>query len=298
MSARAYLRHMGRIRGMTAKAAKVKADELLERFALAGGRDTALRELSKGNAQKVGLAQALLTTPQVLVLDEPWSGLDVWAREVLTEVIAEVLADGCAVVFTDHRPDFVSMLATRPYRLDDGTLVPLEPADDDMRAKVVLRGGSEVDWSRFGRDYEQSTEVLAVPSAGMLVRRELWEKLGGFDPAITLLREDIDFGWRVQLAGYRVAFAPGALIQRRFRPTIWSTVKQYFRYGVSEPHLFRLWGPHGMPRDFGRAFRSWRWLARSLLQLRSEGSRGEWLRVAAQCLGRICGSLRWRTLYL
>ena len=149
MSARAYLRHMGRIRGMTAKVAKVKADELLERFALARGRDTALRELSKGNAQKVGLAQALLTTPQVLVLDEPWSGLDVWAREVLTEVIAEVLADGCAVVFTDHRPDFVSMLATRPYRLDDGTLVPLEPADDDLRAKVVLRGGSEVDWSRM-----------------------------------------------------------------------------------------------------------------------------------------------------
>ena len=120
----------------------------------------------------------------------------------------------------------------------------------------------------------------------------------GWDEVFRFGASDIDFGWRVQLAGYRVAFAPGALIQRRFRPTIWSTVKQYFRYGVSEPHLFRLWGPHGMPRDFGKAFRTWRWLARSFPQLKSEGSRGQWLRVAAQCLGRICGSLRWRVLYL
>ena len=71
-------------------------------------------------------------------------------------------------------------------------------------------GPSEVDWSRLGRDYEQSTEVLAVPSAGMLVRRELWEKLGGFDPAITLLREDIDFGWRANRAGSVVLSVPAA----------------------------------------------------------------------------------------
>jgi GT2 family glycosyltransferase len=71
-------------------------------------------------------------------------------------------------------------------------------------------GPSEVDWSRLGRDYEQSTEVLAVPSAGMLVRRELWEKLGGFDPAITLLREDIDFGWRANRAGGVVLSVPAA----------------------------------------------------------------------------------------
>lgn len=71
-------------------------------------------------------------------------------------------------------------------------------------------GPSEVDWSRLGRDYEQSTEVLAVPSAGMLVRRELWEKLGGFDPAITLLREDIDFGWRANRAGSVVLCVPAA----------------------------------------------------------------------------------------
>ncbi|GAB3459040.1 glycosyltransferase family 2 protein [Actinophytocola sediminis] len=73
-------------------------------------------------------------------------------------------------------------------------------------------GPSELDWSRLGRDqrYGQSTEVLAVPSAGMLVRRELWERLGGFDPAIPLLREDIDFGWRANRAGAVVLCVPAA----------------------------------------------------------------------------------------
>jgi GT2 family glycosyltransferase len=73
-------------------------------------------------------------------------------------------------------------------------------------------GPSELDWSRLGRGhaYEQSTEVLAVPSAGLLVRRKLWERLGGFDAEIALLREDIDFGWRVNRAGSVVLCVPAA----------------------------------------------------------------------------------------
>jgi GT2 family glycosyltransferase len=120
----------------------------------------------------------------------------------------------------------------------------------------------------------------------------------GWDESYTFGSSDIDFGWRAQLAGYRVAFAPGALIRRRFRITLRSTVKQYFRYGVSEPLLFRRWRRHGMGRDTGEAFGMWRWLALSLPLLRSETGRGHWLRVAALCCGRICGSLRWRVVYL
>jgi GT2 family glycosyltransferase len=73
-------------------------------------------------------------------------------------------------------------------------------------------GPSELDWSRLGRGpgFDQSTEVLAVPSAGMLVRRELWARLGGFDPEIPLLREDIDLGWRANRAGAVVLCVPAA----------------------------------------------------------------------------------------
>ncbi|MFC4000377.1 glycosyltransferase [Prauserella oleivorans] len=60
---------------------------------------------------------------------------------------------------------------------------------------------------------EQSTEVLAMPSAGSLIRMRTWESLGGFDPDIPLLREDIDFGWRVNLAGEFVLCVPRARLR-------------------------------------------------------------------------------------
>jgi glycosyltransferase involved in cell wall biosynthesis len=119
-----------------------------------------------------------------------------------------------------------------------------------------------------------------------------------WDESFRFGASDIDFAWRAQLAGYRVAFAPDALMQRRFRATLRSIVKQYFRYGVSEPHLFKRWRGHGMERDLGDALATWRWLARSVGLLLSAHGRGRWLRVAASCCGRICGSLRWRVLFL
>ncbi len=60
---------------------------------------------------------------------------------------------------------------------------------------------------------ETDTEVLAVPSAGSLVRRETWHSLGGFDPGFPLLREDIDFGWRTNAAGGLVLSVPSARIR-------------------------------------------------------------------------------------
>ncbi|MER6590998.1 ATP-binding cassette domain-containing protein [Micromonospora purpureochromogenes] len=62
-----------------------------------------LPELSKGTAQKVGLAQAMLRRPGLLVLDEPWEGLDSAARELVPALVDEVLAAGGSVLVSDHR---------------------------------------------------------------------------------------------------------------------------------------------------------------------------------------------------
>ncbi len=60
--------------------------------------------------------------------------------------------------------------------------------------------------------HDEDRDVLAVSSAGMLVRRDVWEGLGGFDPALPLFRDDVDFGWRAASAGYRVVVAGRATL--------------------------------------------------------------------------------------
>ena len=122
LPADAYLRHMGRIRGLDRPAAAARAGRLLERLDLVGaeyGVRTPLRALSKGNAQKVAVAQALMVAPEVLILDEPWSGLDASAHGVLDAILREASDRGAAVVVTDHREQVPGAAV---WRLVDGRL--------------------------------------------------------------------------------------------------------------------------------------------------------------------------------
>jgi ABC-type multidrug transport system ATPase subunit len=144
LSASAYLRHMGRIRGLSSRAARDRSSELLERLALAGGADTPMRKLSKGNAQKVALAQALLDPPQLLVLDEPWAGLDTTAHSTLRELLTETAGQGAAVAFTEHSADVVRSTATRVCELDHGRLTSLCQQTD--LTELHLIPGATIDW--------------------------------------------------------------------------------------------------------------------------------------------------------
>jgi len=144
MSARAYLRHMARIDGLADLSV---IDPLLDRMALVGGPDAPLRTLSKGNAQKVGLAQAVLAGPELLILDEPWSGLDVEAHAVLGEIVAETKARGASVVFTDHRAAVVHAHADDVHRMDDGLLTRVEAGTKAASATRIVLHGPGGDWS-------------------------------------------------------------------------------------------------------------------------------------------------------
>ena len=100
-TARAYLDHMARIRGVPSDS----AGEWAERLGFAGLLDTRLAELSKGSAHKTGLIQALIAAPDLLVLDEPFAGLDAATRGSLPALLAELAADGTSVVVSDHQGD-------------------------------------------------------------------------------------------------------------------------------------------------------------------------------------------------
>ncbi|MEU9193843.1 ATP-binding cassette domain-containing protein [Streptomyces hundungensis] len=103
-TAAGYLTHLGRVHGLSRRAAKERAGHWLERFGAAAYAGTGLAELSKGTSQKVAVAQALLAAPELLVLDEAWTGLDTAARAELDRAVRERVAAGATVVFVDHDP--------------------------------------------------------------------------------------------------------------------------------------------------------------------------------------------------
>jgi glycosyltransferase involved in cell wall biosynthesis len=111
---------------------------------------------------------------------------------------------------------------------------------------------------------------------------------------------DQDFAWRAQLAGYRLAFAPDAVMQLRFRRTIVATARQHYRYGRSGPMLVRAFRDADIPRPDNRAaLRRWGRLARRVPDLwKSRERRGHWIRTTSFRFGRLVGSIRARTLVL
>ena len=101
-SGREYLLHLARVHGLRGATARRRADEWLERLGAAGYADQSLRSMSKGMCQKMAIAQALLPSPGLLVLDEAWTGLDQAARGELDVAVTERVAAGGMVLFVDH----------------------------------------------------------------------------------------------------------------------------------------------------------------------------------------------------
>lgn len=122
----------------------------------------------------------------------------------------------------------------------------------------------------------------------------------GWDGSFAFGASDIEFAWRAQLAGFRAGFQPSAVVNVRYRTAASALVKQFFRRGASEPHLFRCFRGSGMPRhSLLFACGSWAWLVlRFPHALRRREVRGNWLRIAASNCGRLWGSIWWRALYL
>lgn len=104
--------------GMTKSEARTQAGELLAWVGLQGLEKRSVLQLSGGQAQRVALARALAPQPHVMLLDEPFSALDVDLRTRLVREVAELLRErGCATLYVTHDPDEAAVMADRVVRL-------------------------------------------------------------------------------------------------------------------------------------------------------------------------------------
>nr|WP_240942363.1 ATP-binding cassette domain-containing protein [Planosporangium thailandense] len=133
-----YLTHMGAIRGRRPATARSAARDWAERFQLTPYLDVRLPALSKGTVQKVGLIQALLVPPGLLVLDEPTEGLDGAVLAELPRVIAEVTATGGSVIVSDHSGALVDLPGARTWQVDGGHVTEVLPAAGGGRRVIEV----------------------------------------------------------------------------------------------------------------------------------------------------------------
>ncbi len=147
LSAADNIRFWGELYGIDD--APARAAELLERFRLARWSDTRVRALSRGMKQRVALARAIVHRPRLLLLDEPYTGLDEAACEQLSALIREFVAEGGAALVTTHDIDRGLAVADRVVILDRGRLVwqgeatQLDNAAFRERYREVLRPGGD-----------------------------------------------------------------------------------------------------------------------------------------------------------
>ncbi|BCL20588.1 ABC transporter ATP-binding protein [Streptomyces tuirus] len=123
MKVREHLRYLGELHGLPTAAARVAADRWVERLELSRYASEEVQNLSLGNQQRVQLAAALVHDPQVLVLDEPFSGLDPVAVDVMHEVLVERAADGVPVMFSSHQLSLVERVCDRVGIVSGGRLI-------------------------------------------------------------------------------------------------------------------------------------------------------------------------------
>ena len=162
--------YLARLRGTPSAIARARTQELLNTLDVVGDPNAKVESLSLGNQQRVQLAAALVHEPELLVLDEPFSGLDPVGVDVLSNVLRRAAStDGAAVVFSSHQLDLVERLCDEVVLIDHGRIAA-RGTIEDLRAsrarnlwRVEVRGTGGTWWDVVpGTAAVESSDGVAV----------------------------------------------------------------------------------------------------------------------------------------
>ncbi len=172
-----HLVFLGEVKGMRAADAKLKADNWLHRLGLADWRLKRVEDLSKGMQQKIQFAGTLLHDPELVILDEPFSGLDPVNLQVMKDVVVEIARSGRTVLFSTHIMEQAErmcdriVIIARGQKVVDGTVSEVKSGFGERHIALSFSSGKETA-ERIMRDreliakvddYGASAEVLMAP---------------------------------------------------------------------------------------------------------------------------------------
>jgi len=178
LTARENIVLMARLRGRGARAARAVADALIERFDVGSFRDRLVKNLSGGERRRVDLAASLIDRPQVLVLDEPTTGLDPRSRQVVWSTIRELIGDGVTLLLTTQYLEEADALADRVVLIDEGREVAsgspaqLKTQVGQQRVDVIAADGGAFETlasalgERFAVTLSSEQRTVSIPAPG------------------------------------------------------------------------------------------------------------------------------------
>ncbi len=164
------LRFFGKLHGMQPKALSEKVPSLLKTVGLEGKGDLPLRKYSKGMLQRVGLAQALINEPELVILDEPMSGLDPIGRREIRDLILSLRAEGKTVFFSSHILADAEMICDEVAILSQGRVVSQGSLEKLLSGEVKFWDISLSNWA--AAEKPPVGEIVARHESQLLVRVE------------------------------------------------------------------------------------------------------------------------------
>ena len=136
LSGKEFLDFIASLFGLDSKTRKKRVPELLERVGLADRSTVLIRNYSRGMVQRLGLAQALINDPLLLILDEPMASLDPLGRKDFRDIILELKNEGKTIFFSSHILSDAEMIADRVGMLNKGRLVSVGKLDELMGSNI------------------------------------------------------------------------------------------------------------------------------------------------------------------
>lgn len=141
------LLYFGMLAGLKKREAAANADRLLERLEMTEYRDKRLDTLSKGNQQKIQLVATLIADPDIIILDEPFSGLDPVNAMLLKDLVRELIAKGRIVLFSSHQMNYIEEFCDDIAILNGGKIVLSGDIGEIKRSfdrRTILLSGKEL----------------------------------------------------------------------------------------------------------------------------------------------------------
>ncbi len=164
LTVREQAEYYGVLKGMSKEKIDKELDKWLNRFGISDYKDRKIKELSKGNQQKIQFITAIFNNPKLLILDEPFAGLDPINAEMFMEVIKEFEQKGSMIIFSSHRMEHIELFCDKIVVLVEGRSVlegNIKEIKKDYRKKNILIKG---DINK--KDLLQITGVVKVTKKG------------------------------------------------------------------------------------------------------------------------------------